>query len=151
VVFSIARHFLAVSSLAEEIAQDIFLDLYRNLGKIESAAHLLYWLRRATANRCIDQTRKLAFRTEVPMASGFIAATQTGMGDAMLDELLRQQVAALPEWQRAVVVLRYQEDLDPAEIADMLKIPVNTVKSRLHRALANLRETLERKHRVVRA
>jgi len=85
------------------------------------------------------------------MAGGFIAAAQTARGDAMLDELVRKQVAALPEWQRAVVVLRYQEDLDPVEIADMLKIPVNTVKSRLHRALATLRETLERKHRVVRA
>ena len=69
--------------------------------------------------------------------------------DVLMNNSLRAQVAALPEWQKAVVILRYQEDLDPAEIADVLKVPVNTVKSRLHRALASLREALERKQRVL--
>jgi RNA polymerase sigma-70 factor (ECF subfamily) len=53
-------------------------------------------------------------------------------------------VAALPEKSRAIVVLRYQEDLDPAEIARVLGIPVGTVKSQLQRALALLREKLSR-------
>jgi RNA polymerase sigma-70 factor (ECF subfamily) len=53
-------------------------------------------------------------------------------------------VAALPEKARAVVVLRYQEDLDPTEIAGVLGIPVGTVKSQLQRALALLREKMSR-------
>ena len=53
-------------------------------------------------------------------------------------------MAALPEKARAIVVLRYQEDLDPAEIARVLGIPVGTVKSQLQRALALLREKLSR-------
>ena len=136
---------------AEEIAQDIFLELYKNLAKIESVAHLVFWLRRSTTNRCIDQSRRLAYRTEVPINDTFHPATPVDVGDAMLNESVRKHVADLPEWQRAVVVLRYQEDMDPGEIADVLQIPVNTVKSRLHRALGTLRQTLERKQQRVRA
>jgi len=57
-------------------------------------------------------------------------------------------VAELPEWQRAVVVLRFQEDMDLSEIAAMLRIPLNTVKSRLRRALDSLRESFERRQKV---
>ncbi len=144
-VFSVAYHFLQSSALAEEIAQDIFLELYKNLSKIESPTHLVWWLRRSTTNRCIDHSRKLAYRMEVPISDTFHPATCGDIGDAFLEESLRRNIAKLPEWQRAVVILRYQEDLDPPEIADLLAIPVNTVKSRLHRALSALRATLERK------
>ena len=124
------------------------MELYRNIGKIESAAHLTFWLRRSTTNRCIDQSRKMSFRTEVPMSDGFHLAASGEIGDAMAGESLRRLFAKLPEWQRAIIVLRYQEDLDPGEIAAILNIPVNTVKSRLHRALSALREAFQRKQRV---
>jgi len=52
-------------------------------------------------------------------------------------------VAALPEDARMVVILRYQEDLSLVEIAEILEIPINTVKSRLQRSLAHLRERLD--------
>ncbi|MBV9082970.1 MAG: RNA polymerase sigma factor, partial [Acidobacteriaceae bacterium] len=72
------------------------------------------------------------------------AAVQNGL----LSQTVRRQLAALPQKQRAAVILRYQEDLQPAEIAAMLKIPVNTVKSHLQRALETLRERLEPRQRV---
>jgi RNA polymerase sigma-70 factor (ECF subfamily) len=53
-------------------------------------------------------------------------------------------VAALPERPRLIVILRYQEDLEPAEIAEVLELPLNTVKSHLRRSLAILREKLNR-------
>lgn len=124
------------------------MDLYRSIGKIESAAHLTFWLRRSTTNRCIDQSRKMSYRTEVPINDTLHPATLAVVGDMLLDQSVRRQVAKLPEWQRAIIVLRYQEDMDPAEIAAVLKIPVNTVKSRLHRALGTLRQALDRKQRV---
>jgi RNA polymerase sigma-70 factor, ECF subfamily len=68
----------------------------------------------------------------------------TSTGDPMLGTALRKLVAALPEKARAIVVLRYQEDLDPTEIAGILGIPVGTVKSQLQRALTLLREKLSR-------
>ena len=84
------------------------------------------------------------------MAEGFHPSICTEASDALLSESLRKHVAALPEWQRAVVVLRYGEDMDLSEIAHTLDIPLNTVKSRLHRALECLRDTLDRK-KVTRA
>jgi RNA polymerase sigma-70 factor, ECF subfamily len=66
-----------------------------------------------------------------------------------LNEHLRRLVAKLPENARIVVLLRYQEDMDPSEIAEMLQVPVSTVKSQLHRSLAVLRGKLE-KQEVVR-
>jgi RNA polymerase sigma-70 factor (ECF subfamily) len=144
-VFSIGMHFFGNPALAEEIAQEVFLELHRNLRKIESDAHLLAWLRRTTTNRCIDASRRSAFRSEVPMPELYSPAVAGSMSDTMLHEQLRKQVAALPEWQRAVVILRFQEDLDLGEIAALLNIPLNTVKSRLHRAVESLRERFDRK------
>lgn len=144
-VFSIANHFLGSSALAEEIAQEVFLELHRNLRKIESKAHLMSWLRRTATNRCIDASRRSAYRSEVQMPEMFTPAVAGTMSDPMLHEQLRKHVVALPEWQRAVVVLRYQEDLDLDEIAGLLNLPLNTVKSRLHRALESLRAAFDRK------
>jgi RNA polymerase sigma-70 factor (ECF subfamily) len=68
----------------------------------------------------------------------------------MLLERLQQSLARLPEKQRMMVILRFQEDLGPAEIAEMLKMPVNTVKSTLHRSLDELRKSMTRRLREVR-
>jgi RNA polymerase sigma-70 factor (ECF subfamily) len=62
----------------------------------------------------------------------------------MLSATVRRAVASLPEKPRMVVILRYEEDLDPSEIAAVLGMPVNTVKSHLRRSLAMLREKLSR-------
>jgi RNA polymerase sigma-70 factor (ECF subfamily) len=76
------------------------------------------------------------------------AAPET-RSDTLLSEALRKLVASLPGSQRAVVVLRFQEELEPAAIAEVLGIPVNTVKSLLHRSLALLREKMERAGKMV--
>src|ERR1051325_8999128 len=61
-VFSLAYHFFNDRPRAEEIAQDVFLQLYRNLDSIDSASHLTHWLRQGTTRRCIDQIRRSKFR-----------------------------------------------------------------------------------------
>lgn len=142
-VYSLARNSLGNAAQAEELAQDVFLELFRNLNKIESPAHLTAWLRRTAMNRCIDHSRKWSTRTEVPMLERVEHAAPESTSDALLSSLLREQVALLPDWQRAVVVLRFQEDMDLSEIAETLAIPINTVKSRLHRALESLRGLLD--------
>jgi RNA polymerase sigma-70 factor (ECF subfamily) len=151
-VFSIAYHFLHDRALAEDLAQEVFLELYQSLDRIESTAHLTYWLRRVTANRCIDQGRKKFRRRELALedAPEPSAPSQSQINDPLLLERLQQSVAGLPERQRMVVILRFQEGLGPAEIAEVLAMPVNTVKSTLHRSLADLRKGLTRKIREVR-
>ena len=141
-VYSVAYHFLRNPALAEEIAQDIFLDLFRNLRALQSQVHVTAWLRRSTINRCIDQSRKRAYRNEASLSDLNKAANTEHYPDVFAHEALRRQVAALPETQRAVIILRYGESLMPEEIAEFLNTPVNSIKSRLARALQTLRRKL---------
>ena len=140
-VFSLGYHFFSDRGRAEEIAQDVFLQLYRNLGTIESESHLLFWLRQVTTRRCIDQTRRFRMKAVSLDDAGELRTAERHV-DFLRDRKLRELIAELPELQRAVVTLRYQEDLDPAEICRIVNMPVNTVKSHLHRALQALRRKL---------
>ena len=146
-VFSVAYHFLHDRQGAEEVAQEVFLALHRSLDDLQSPAHAAFWLRKVAAQRAIDEGRRRKRRPQValdevgePAARGAASA-----GDPLLAEMLRRLIASLPETPRMVVILRYQEDLDPMEIAAALQMPVGTVKSHLQRSLALLREKLERR------
>ena len=141
-VFGLAYHFLQSWSQAEELAQDVFLALHQNLTRVESARHLVFWLRRVTSNRCIDWVRSPRYRREVPMDNLHEPAVMPRLRDPMLDALLRKLVAELPPHPRIVVTLRFQEDLDLADIAAIVDMPVNTVKSHLRRSLETLRRKL---------
>ena len=142
-VFSIAYHFLHNRWLAEEVSQDIFLQLHQNLLSIQSPAHLIYWLRRVAAHRCIDQSRRS--KPEMGLDEVPEPAVISRVSDPLLSEQLRRSVASLPEKWRMMVVLRYQEGLALEEISDLMDVPVNTVKSGLQRSMALLRRKLSRK------
>jgi RNA polymerase sigma-70 factor, ECF subfamily len=139
-VFSVALRIIGNRALAEELAQDVFLQLHRSLATLESGAHVVHWLRRVVSHRAIDSARQRARR---PQASLEHVAEPAGAisreGDPLMARRLRSLVDALPPAPRAVVTLRFQEDLDPSEIARVLEMPVNTVKSHLRRGLAVLR------------
>ena len=144
-VYSLAWRFLRDRGLAEEVAQEVFLSLHRNLRSIESPAHAASWLRKVTAQRAIDEGRKRMRRPAVALE--LVAEPTAGepKRDPMLQETLRRLVASLPEGPRMAMVLRYQEDMDPSEIAETLDMPLGTVKSHLQRSLALLRGKLERR------
>ncbi len=144
-VYSLAWRFLHDRGLAEEVAQEVFLSLHRNLRSIRSPAHALSWLRKVTAQRAIDEGRRRSRRPAVALELVAEPAAGEAARDPMLAETLRRLVASLPEAPRMVMVLRYQEDLDPSEIAETLSMPLGTVKSHLQRSLALLREKLERR------
>jgi RNA polymerase sigma-70 factor, ECF subfamily len=141
-VFGVAYHFLQSWSQAEELAQEVFLALHQHLARIESARHLVFWLRRVTSNRCIDWVRSPLNRREVPLEHVHEPSAMPRLHDPMLDALLRKLVAELPPHPRIVVTLRFQEDLDLAEIAAIVDMPVNTVKSHLRRSLDAMRRKL---------
>ena len=143
-VFSLAWRFLRDRALAEELAQDVFLELYRHLGAIESPAHLVFWLRKVASRRCIDQIRRRVFWPKFRLDEVPEPAARTRQGDPLVSRALARLVASLPEKARMVVILRYQEDLDPADIAELLEMPLGTVKSHLQRSLDLLRDKLAR-------
>jgi len=144
-VFSMACRYLRNRALAEEIAQDVFLQLYRKLPTLESPQHVLHWLRWVTTHRLIDHSRQEKRRPQSPLEEfpEPAAADRAGI-DPLLSEMLRDLVGALPENARVVMILRYQEDLDPMDIAKELDMPIATVKSHLQRSLALLRDKLSR-------
>jgi RNA polymerase sigma-70 factor (ECF subfamily) len=140
-VYSLAYHFFNDRERAADIAQDVFLQLYRSLSGIDSPLHLVHWLRQVTTRRCIDQLRRRKGLRAVPIDEAEHLASPSG--DPTLGRALRQLVATLPESQRLVVTLRYQEGLGPEEISRVAGMRLNTVKSHLHRALRALRRMLE--------
>jgi RNA polymerase sigma-70 factor (ECF subfamily) len=144
-VYGLALRFLGDGGLAEDVAQEAFVRLSENLGRVESEAHLVPWLRRVTARLCIDEYRRRR-RWAVPLESipepASDADSDTGPADFLEMERLRALVAGLPAKARMALILRYQEDMQPAEIARTLGTPLYTVKSRLKRALAALREKM---------
>lgn len=147
-VFSMACRYLRNRALAEEIAQDVFLQLYKKLPDLESPDHVLHWLRWVTAHRLIDHSRQQQRRPQTPLDDAPEPAAPANQGDPLLADTLRQLVAELPENARLVMILRYQEDLDPMDIAQALEMPLATVKSHLQRSLALLRDRLTRKKGV---
>jgi RNA polymerase sigma-70 factor, ECF subfamily len=143
-VFSIAYHFLRDRPAAEEVAQDVFLELYRQFDRLESDAHVNFWLRRVASHRSIDYGRRRKYQPIVALQDVPEPAAAGEPEDVLLNRKLRELIGALAEKPRMVMVLRYQEDLMPEEIAKVLDMPVRTVKSHLQRSLALLREKIGR-------
>jgi RNA polymerase sigma-70 factor, ECF subfamily len=138
-VYSIAWHFLRDRAVAEELSQDVFLELHRNWSSMQSGQHIVFWLRKVTSRRSIDVMRKRRTRAETSLEEMAEPTALERVHDSMLSSYLERMVASLPEKQRIVIVLRYQEGMEPEEIAEVLRMNVNTVKSQIARALELLR------------
>ncbi len=159
-VFGMCLRWMGNRSIAEEVAQDVFLALYKALPRFRGDAQLSTWVYRVTVNHCknrdLYRRRRAHGRHEsidgVPQDAdaptrqyaddGPIADAQTHQTEA--SELLQAALATLDEDQRRIIVLRDVEDLSYEEIADILELPKGTVKSRLHRARHELARKLGR-------
>jgi RNA polymerase sigma-70 factor (ECF subfamily) len=142
-VFSIALRVLGDRGAAEEVAQDVFVELYGAIARLESVEHVKFWLRRVTSHRSLDYLRRGRLRPEFA-AEEWTEEHGRGWDESVVRNgavaiRLEQMVSALPKGLRAAVVLRYQEDLSPDEIANVLEQPLATVKSNLQRGLEMLR------------
>jgi len=141
-VYSLALRMLSDPQQAEDLAQEVFLRLYRNLSSVGSVAHLSFWLRKVTLNGAIDRLRRERRYQAVPLEQAEDISGDTADTDPLLERRLRSLLRQLAPAPRAVLLLRYQEDLDPTEIARTLGMSINTVKSHLKRSLALLRERI---------
>lgn len=141
-VFSIGLRMLNRRDAAEDLAQDVFLQLYRKLDGIESLEHLGFWLRRVAANLAIDWLRRLPYTNTQPLDETTEVPALESAQDPLMDRELGKLISELAPQARAVMLLRYQEDRDLAEIGAMLDMPVNTVKSHIKRSLTTLRSRM---------
>ena len=141
-VYSIALRITCDAGVAEEVAQDTFLALYRGGEAVSGEEHTRHWLRRVATHGAIDALRRQGRQPESAAeewleeehGAGAAGREQFGL-EARLEDLLR----SLPEVLRVAVVLRYCEEMSPGEIGQMLGHPVATVKSHLQRGLSLLR------------
>lgn len=142
-----ARVLLADRGAAEDALQEAWMDAWRGLSRFQGDRPFRPWLLRVVANRC----RMAARRRIVPAQPLLPEDAETVVGaESPVETLLRREgdaelyaaLSALPVDQRHVVELRFFAELDLADIACVLAIPLGTVKSRLHRALLAVRQQL---------
>lgn len=122
---------------AEEITQDVFLALVQHRNGYEVRASFRTYLYRIALNRVVVEYRKK--KEDEPLATD---PTATAGGDPSVVQQVREALAQLEPEQREIVLLREYQGLSYQEIAEVLKIPVGTVRSRLFRAKLALRDLL---------
>jgi len=143
-VYSSALRLTGQRADAEELAQDVFVQMHASLWRIGDIGHLEKWLLRAIYHRSIDRLRQRERQGQSLPLEVLGESPEGQLPDSGADPLaasrLYQLLLQLTADARAVMLLRYQDDLDPVDIAAVLDMPVNTVKSHLRRSLQWLRE-----------
>jgi RNA polymerase sigma-70 factor (ECF subfamily) len=139
-VFGLAYSILGDRAAAEDVAQEVFVKVWQAFDSFDGRARLSTWIYAITRNTAIGALRKRSRLVSLsePGVAAVVDALEAGPPVDDGDPQLWRLVAALPENQRQAVVLFYQEDRPIEEIADMLGMPANTVKTHLHRARARL-------------
>lgn len=154
-VYNLAYRILGDSAAAEDATQETFIAAYRHLSTFRGGS-FLSWLMRTVANRCYDELRRQKRRPAISWesfgeldeeANPFLVnghpTPEEAAQQAELTRFLQAAIVTLPPDQRVVLVLSDVEGMNYQEIADTLGIPVGTVKSRLARARARLRDLLQ--------
>ncbi len=168
-IFAAAYRLTSDRGVAEEVVQETFLTLWNRAELFDPrAGSLSAWLHTIGRNRAVDRLRAAGRRpTLVALSSSVstgesetqvlerVVAAGTVMAGATqppgpeeaavaadVRDAIRTAVAAMPEVERTVILLAYQEELSQSEIADRLAWPIGTVKTRTRRALLRLREAL---------
>lgn len=144
--YRIAYRMLADSASAEDAVQETFLRMFRSFDRYDATRPLQPWVARITVNVCVRRLRATSARTRFPED-----ATESLLSEAPLTPNPERQVASrellrslelgllgLSPQDRALLTLRFREGLCDAELSEVLQMPVNTVKTRIHRARAKL-------------
>lgn len=159
-VYTLSLRWMGEQEVAEEVAQDVFVALFRSLDRFRGESRLSTWIFRVTVNHCknrrlyrrrrkVDQHEPLeGLRPDddapVRQLPDDGPGTDTRVHRSEAGRLLQDALERLDESHRTILVLRDVEDLPYEEIAEILDLPRGTVKSRLHRARAELARVLSR-------
>jgi RNA polymerase sigma-70 factor (ECF subfamily) len=157
-LYGYLRRYLGDASLADDVFQNTFLQLHLKRDQYEPGRPVRPWLYTIATHQAIDAMRRAGRHPTVSLeqqtgdepggeSQRLLGLLETG-GPAPLErvtteearELVRQSVESLPEFLRQVVLLAYFQGLPYKDVAEVLSIPVGTVKSRLHTALQRLQE-----------
>lgn len=137
-LFRIAVAYLHNEADALDAVQETVCRAFQNLRKLKRPEYFDTWIVRILLNACADEhrkKRKLAYSKEVSKSMGFADLSDTRVS-------LRQAVDQLPREQMEIIILKYYQQLTLTEVATVLECPEGTVKTRLHKALVTLRQSL---------
>jgi RNA polymerase sigma-70 factor, ECF subfamily len=146
---------LGAGSDAEDIAQQVFVRVWKNAKRYEPRAKFTTWLLKITRNLVFNELRRRSRHPQVPLQAEseeeerplkdeHAVAPDASLLEHELQEAVDAAIANLPETQRMAVILRRYEELSYEEIAESLDQSVSAVKSLLFRARTELRESLKR-------
>jgi len=147
-VYNLAYRTLGNAEDAADAAQDAFIRAWQALHEFREQSQFRTWLYRIVLNLCLNRVPRLRRQLndlthdeipDLPEPADSIAAT---LEQKEQRAWLHRQIDALPEQYRLLIALRYQDDLSYEEIAELVGLPIGTVKTGLFRAKARLRETL---------
>ena len=154
-VFSTIYYMVKNDNEVEDIAQEVFIKIYKNLKNFKEESSLYTWIYRITINVCIDELKKKKnviyidekMQTEDGELEVQVEDEAKGpeklVEDAETKEMLIKCVRMLPIEQRTVIILRDIKGFTYMEIAEMTKMNLGTVKSKINRARAALKKILE--------
>jgi RNA polymerase sigma-70 factor (ECF subfamily) len=146
-VFNVAYKFVGKHDEAEDLTQDIFLKIFKSLSTFDRRANFQTWLISISRNLCIDHYRSVRKERETidrdVDANELAPASHEPGPIAVLEQrdrvlLLKQALAELPDTLRTAVLMRDIQELSYQEIADQLRLPEGTVKSRINRGRTEL-------------
>ncbi|EGQ25182.1 RNA polymerase sigma factor SigW [Mammaliicoccus sciuri] len=154
-LYQVCYRMLNNAAEAEDIAQEAFVRAYVNLETFDQKRKFSTWLYRIATNLCIDRIRKKKpdyyLDAQVPGTEGLDMYSQIAADQRLPEEevekmemkdRIQYEVSRLPDKYRTIIILRYMEDLQLQEIADILEMPLGTVKTRVHRGREALRQQM---------
>jgi RNA polymerase sigma-70 factor (ECF subfamily) len=143
-VFGLAYSILRDRAAAEDLAQEVFVKLWQALPRYDGRAQLSTWIYAITRNAAVSALR--ARRRSVSLSDAAVMSEVEALGAEPAaepgDPELRRRIESLPEKQRQAVTLYYLDERTVEEVAEMMGLPANTVKTHLHRARASLASAL---------
>ncbi|MEP7272866.1 MAG: sigma-70 family RNA polymerase sigma factor [Acidobacteriota bacterium] len=154
-IYGLSLRMLGRDEDARDVCQETFLAAFRNLRKFRGDAKFSSWIYRIALNACnsrlrrndVGRTRSLDETAEDGRREEFADSTNDTAPERLqrdqLTTIVRRALNGLPTEMRQVIVMKEYEDLTFVEIAEILQIPVSTVKSRLYTGLNQLRSRLE--------
>ena len=141
-VCGIAFHILKDINDVQDVAQDVFMDVFKNLSQLRELDKFELWLRIITINRCKMRLRSrreiISLEDIPPIIQTYI--TYPERDDYQFYDMLMESLKSLPDNNQLVMKLHYVDNMSYKEIAVQLDVPVTTVEGRLHRAREQLRE-----------
>lgn len=150
-VYSLCLRMVANPTEAEDLTQEVYVQLFRKIGSFRGESAFTTWLHRLTVNHVLMHFRKRGVRMEKTTEEGEIGEIQDILQSVserprFVDRIaLDKAISELPPGYRTVFVLHDIEGFEHEEVADMLGISVGTSKSQLHKARMRLRELLNKK------